>query len=172
MDGKESSRLRAKFGEEEAQNAVMAEGEKSLIFLDNEKDLEEGEIDDLEEGEIDEGFEGISEYRFSAREEKSSSENDLLTRQHKQPKPESLAHTNQRNSFRNTKYSRDRDERRTETHSSRSYEKAGRNRAGFKQNFAGKKQDESLRGDMKYRTRDATASWRNEDRILLILSAS
>ena len=145
---------------------VMAEGQTSSDFLSDEKDLEEGEIDDLEEGEINDDFQGVSGYHFSPREEKLVVENDLQTRAiNSQRKSESFIH-NQRNSGRNAKHSRDRDERRTETYSSRDYEKASRNRTGFKQNFASRRRDDSSRADGKYRDREAAQIRGNQECIL------
>ena len=133
----------------------MAEDQTSFGFLGDEKDLEEGEIDDLEEGEIYEDFRGVSGYRFSASEEKLVVENGLQTVANNQRKSKSSIQ-NQRNSSRNSKCSRDRNERRTETYSSRTYEKANRNWAGGKQNFVSRRRDDSSRDDViKHRSREA-----------------
>ena len=143
----------------------MAEGRNSLSFLNNDKDLEEGEINDLEEGEIEEDCKGISEYRFSARDEKTGNEDELQIRQPKSHHKSDNFTRNQRNPSRKTRYLRDRDERRTEARSSRTYEKHYRKRDSFKQNSANKRRDELLQEDNKQRGRDRDSSW-NVDRIL------
>ena len=133
----------------------MAEDQTSFGFLGDERDLEEGEIDDLEEGEIYEDFRGVSGYRFSASEEKLVVENGLQTVANNQRKSKSSIQ-NQRNSSRNSKCSRDRNERRTETYSSRTYEKANRDWVGGKRNFVSRRRDDSSRDDViKHRTREA-----------------
>ena len=130
-----------------------------------EKDLEEGEIDELEEGEIEDELNVISGYHFSARDEKLGSENDVqIERDISLSKSKSFTH-NQRNLSRNTKHSRERDGRRTDPHLSRGYEKVGRKRSGGRQNISGRRRDELLRGNRKYRTRDVE-SWGTEDGIL------
>jgi hypothetical protein len=144
--------------------AVMADDQSGLSFLNSDQDLEEGEINDLEEGEIEEECGGLSEYHFSARDKRSGNENELQIRQSNSHYKSGNFTRNQRNPSRNTRYLRDRDERRTETRTSRGYEKSGRKRDSFKQNFSGKRRDDLLRGD-KHRMRELGSSW-EEDRIL------
>ncbi|XP_028397201.1 zinc finger C3H1 domain-containing protein-like [Dendronephthya gigantea] len=137
---------------------MAADRHKDLGCLNDEKDLEEGEIDDLEEGEIDDDFEGTSEYSFSAKEEKIGSEIAHQTEHNNShPKSQCFSHK-QRNSNRSTKYTRDKDGKREDTHSTWNYEKVGRNRAVSKQNFAGKRSHENVLRAERYRLR-GEAGW-------------
>lgn len=54
----------------------MADVESGFDTFNNNKELEDGEIDDLEEGEITDNEPGFSGYRYSGREERSSTENE------------------------------------------------------------------------------------------------
>ena len=159
-------------GSWQTENKMAADRHKDSGYLNNEKDLEEGEIDDLEEGEIDEEFEGTSEYRFSPREEKLGGEIDHQTeRNNSYPKTQTFNHK-QRNSNRNAKYTRDKDEKRADTHSTWNYEKVGRNRAVPKQNFAGKRSHENVSRADRYGLRGEAGSWDNRGCILYTAHSS